>query len=154
MNDPQWIEHQMASWKPRGPSRKLEQGLFPAAGEPLGSPASPAPSGTLAWGWTGGRPYLGHAGVLAAGCFLLMGLLVWHVGLHDRGLQPSESGAAAFAALSNQSFTAYLTLDRSRRNSWRNPLEGPILGWTNEGFLPSSSGLLEHLNTNVLLPRL
>jgi len=107
---------------------------------------------TLAW--TGGGYYWEHAGVLAAGCFLLMCLLVWHLGLREGRLPRPEPGASAFAALSNQSFTAYLTLDRSRRNSWRNPLESPILGWTNEGLLPSSSGLLEQLNTNVLLPRL
>ena len=92
--------------------------------------------------------------MLAAGCFLVLGLLFWHIGWGHAGLQPANSGGTAFAALSNQSFTAYLTLDRSRRNSWRNPLKSPILGWTNDGVMPSSSGLLELLNTNVLLPRL
>ena len=144
----------MTSWKPRGPSPKLERSLFTGLEKPFGSAASPAPPRTPGWAWSVGREHLGHAGVLAAGCFLLMGVLFWHLGLRHGELQPPDAGTSAFAALSNQSFTAYLTLDRSRRNSWRNPLESPILGWTNEGLLPSSSGLLEHLNTNVLLPRL
>lgn len=147
MNDLRWIEPQMASWKPRRPSPRVEEALFsPTQPQPLAR----ARSGR-AVGW---ELRFGQASGLAAACFVVLGALFLHLGFPPEGLRGAGRGESAFAALSNQSFTAYLTLDRAKRNSWRTALESPILGWTNEGPLPSNAGSLDFLNTNVLLPKL
>ena len=132
----------MASWKPRGPSPKIEERLFGAR------PASPR---LFEAGW---RLSLGRATGLAAACFLLMAALFLRLENPGQAATRAAARQAAFAALSNQSFTAYLTLDRARRNTWRHPLESPILRWTNDGPTPTKSGSWDYLNTNVLLPRL
>ncbi len=132
----------MRSWKPRGPSPRLEHGLFAAtAAQP--SPVIPQPvgAGWIAW-LLNVRHALGMGAGLALALALMIGASAWpHAGAASERLP-------GLAVLSNQSWITCLTLADVRHNS------APILGWTNQEPFPSTNRSLDKSSTNHLLPRL
>ncbi len=132
----------MRSWKPRGPSPRLERKLFAASR----AHSVRAGSRTFGPGWLVWLLETRHALGMGAGLALALVLLV--VGSAWPRAGTAREGLPVLAVLSNQSWVTCLTLADVRHNS------APILGWTNQEPFPSTNRSLDKSSTNRLLPEL
>lgn len=133
MKDWNSTETKLHSWQLRQPSARLEEELF--GSHPQIAPARRRSPSLLAWqnGWAAG---LAGCAMLA---FTLLNMVQTSSISGDDVLIPS-------AAISNASYAA------SFASVQHNCLSAPILGWTNDGELPSSNRSLHLFTTNHLLP--
>ena len=143
MKDLNSLENLMGSWKPRGPSARLERRLW-GSREQSNPDAEQASADSL---WAGWVPHLRQALPAGGGLLLLVCLTVIGGGW-SQGSSPAPR-VPILAALSNQSWVVDASLVDIRRN-----VPSAILGWTNREGFPSTSPSLDQLNTNHLWPRL
>jgi hypothetical protein len=133
----------MRSWRPRAPSAQLEQRLF--GNKTALTTNRPARAGWVEWvSWLF---ELRHALPAAGGLAVVICLAL--VGQAASDPSGPGSGFPVLAALSNQSWSAYLGTVEVHRNSVL-----PILGWTNGEHFRSTDPSLDQLYTNDLLPKL
>ena len=137
------IENLLSSLEPRNPSSRLKHQLF---GSPTTSPGWEAATAFVADGWKWMTSARHTLWTTASAVFLAAALL--DVNAWVRSPNP-DKGYPVLAALSNQSWTACLSLAEVKRN-----LPASILDWTNEEHIPLTLRSLDNLNTNDLLPKL
>jgi hypothetical protein len=136
------IEDLLNSLRPRTPSARLKRRLFGRPGtEPAGIAAGAVLASGLKWLFEARHTVWTTASAMLLAAALLDGN-AWVRG------PATEKGFPVLAALSNQSWTACLSLAEVRHNS------APILDWTNDDYIPSTIRSLDNLNTNYLMPRL
>jgi hypothetical protein len=143
MKDLQPLETLLSSWKPRGPSARLERRIFARAGAPQS--ANPA-AGTLTL-WAAWLLDVRHAVATVAALVFLLCLVLTGSGWSNGS--ESGQGFPVLAAMSNQSWTVCLGPAQAGHNRLNR-----ILGWTNGERFPSTNPSLDQLNTNYQLPRL
>lgn len=122
MNNWNVTEHQLRSWKPRGPSAKLKARLFPGSGEAAGA-VLPGVAGPR-WAWL--APVMG--------CFLAMMVVSNSRSNHVSGLSGALATDWLSAVTSNQSYAAYVA---SEFHSGQNALQNAPIEWAGEPRLPS-----------------
>ena len=132
MTDWNPMEQQLRSWKPRSPSAKLKERLFPAS-EPLIVEAPGAFSGR--WGWV--APVMGSFLALMAVS-----------GSHSTQIVSYSSHGTTdwlSAATSNQSYAAYFA---AGFHSEQNSLQQDPIEWTNRPRSSGQIGTIPVANTN------
>jgi hypothetical protein len=132
MKTPNSLEDQMRSWTPRRPAAQIEQQLFGARNAERETRNSARPV-TLPWFQTLGASVVGCAVVL----FTILNFLQ---------LGATQNFSGALSPLSNHPTS--LALASAPINTWT----APILGWTNDGTVSSSTRPFNVLNTNSTLP--
>jgi hypothetical protein len=132
MKTPNSLEEQMRSWTPRRPGVRIEQQLFEIQNpkSKIQNPESPI---TLPWFQTLGASVVGCAVVL----FTILNFLQ---------LGATQNFAGSLNSLSNHPSSLAFA------NAPASTLPAPILGWTNDGTVGSSTRPFNVLNTNSTLP--
>ena len=137
------MEDQLNSWKPRGPSARLEQAIFD---EGRGTSVESRPSvGLDRLGWF---LNLRHAGWTAVTSLGLVAIALMNADEWGGRFATVERGGIVPDVVSNQSCAASLAMAQGSRNVW----SALILGWTNEGASLSTTQSLGPLTTNFLSP--
>ncbi len=122
----------MRSWTPRRPGAHLEQQLFGTRNAERGTRSERRPV-TLPWFQTLGASVVGCAVVL----FTILNFL---------NLGATQNFSASLNSLSNHPSSLAFA------NAPASTLPAPILGWTNDGTVGSSTRPFNVLNTNSTLP--
>ena len=132
MKTPDSLEDQMRSWTPRRPGAHLEQQLC-AIRNPKSEIRNSERPITLPWFQTLGASVVGCAVVL----FTILNLV--HLGA-------TQDFGGSLNSLSNHPSSLAFA------NAPASTLPAPILGWTNDGAVGSSTRPFNVLNTNSTLP--
>jgi hypothetical protein len=132
MKTPDSLEDQMRSWTPRRPGAQLEQQLFKSGKQKAESRKAGRPI-TLPWFQTLGASVVGCAVVLLTILNFLQ-------------LGATQDFSASLTSLSNHPSSLAFA------NAPASTLPAPILGWTNDGAVGSSTRPFNVLNTNSTLP--
>jgi hypothetical protein len=129
------MEQQLRSWKPRSPSAKLKERLFPST-EPLIVEAPGAFSGR--WGWV--APVMGCFLALMAVSGSRSNQIVW--------ISSHRNTDWLSAVTSNQSYAAYIAVGF---HSEQNSLQQDPIEWTNRPRSSSQVGSVPLAKTNSLI---